>query len=190
MKSIITASVEVVIILLIVIFVGGPLNRKVAQAKAELEKKQKELVQIQQMIRAVPNPQEEINKIKKSIEELKHKSVSRQELPRIVRQLVDKSKELGIEIVSIRPREDIRGKDRNLPEGVGKAYIEMVIKCPYKKLGEYLKELKDLPIIFTIESMAIEKIEELTQDRKGSRKKHDNDLYTTLILSTYTIWKI
>ncbi|MCM8823821.1 MAG: type 4a pilus biogenesis protein PilO [Candidatus Omnitrophica bacterium] len=140
------------------------------------------------MVRTIPNPPQEIEKIRKALDELNDKAVSQQELPRIIQQLISKSSELKIEIISIKPRDDIRRNDEFLPKGVSKAYVEMIVKCPYRVLGEYLKALSDLPIIFTIESMRIERAK--TEKDKIDTKEEANPLIATLILSTYTIWQI
>lgn len=153
-----------------------------------MQAKTKELDEAQELIRTIPNPQKEIEKIRAGMEELEDRSVSKKELPRIIQQLINKSSQLQIEIISIRPREDIKTQDKDLPRGVSKAYIEMIIKCPYNVLGDYLKALTELQIIFTIESIRVEKIEEAEETYKA--KPEEKDLFATLILGTYTIWKI
>jgi len=194
LHSVITAGIEILILVAIVFFVGRPLVRYSKQLKQELENKQKELEKDRQLIQAVPNPQREIEKIRKGMDELQSRAATKKELPKIIQQLINKSSELGIEIVSIKPREDIEAEKEKLPQGVSKAYIEMIIKCPYRILGEYLKQLNELPIIFTIEGMYIEKIEEIESpsgdNSARKKKKKEQDVFTTLILSTYTIWPV
>ncbi len=175
--------------MLIIIFVGGRLSRYSNRLKEELNNKQRELEEDRRLVQLIPNPQKEIDKIRKGMDELQNRAVTKKELPKIIQQLINKSSELDIEIVSIKPRDDIEIEEEKLPQGVSKAYIEMIIKCPYQTLGEYLKELNELPIIFTIESMYIEKIEEL-ESIINKKKKKEEDIFTTLVLSTYTIWRV
>ena len=192
LKSIVTAAVEIVILMLLVIFLGGPLSKYSKSLKKEFDVKQKELKRDRELMRKVPNPQKEINKIREGMNELHKRAVSRKELPRIIQQLVKKSSELNIEIVSIKPIENVKETNTKLPQGVSKAYIKMIIKCPYQTLGDYLKALNSLPIIFTIEGIFIEKIEEIdsSSPNSKSKKKKSQDIFTTLILSTYTIWQV
>ena len=193
LKSVVTAAVEIVILMLLVIFLGGPLSRYSKSLRKEFDNKQKELERDRELIRKVPNPQKEINEIRKGMNELHKRAVSRKELPRIIQQLVKKSSELNIEIVSIKPIENVKETNTKLPQGVSKAYIEMIIKCPYQTLGAYLKALNSLPIIFTIEGIFIEKIEEIegaSSAGKSKRKNKNQDIFTTLVLSTYTIWQV
>ena len=187
-RSIITAVAELMIIVVIVLFVGGPLNKYSTKLKTDLDVKRQELNDARNLVRLIPNPRKEIDNIKESMNELHDKSVSREELPRIIQQLINKSSELEIEIISIKPREDLKTVNGNLPQGVGKAYIEMIVRCPYAVLGDYLKGLDDLAIIFTLEDVRVERVGDMDV---GSRIREggEDDILATLILSTYTIWK-
>jgi len=167
-----------------------PLSKYSKSLKKEFNNKQKRLERDRELIRKIPNPQKEIDKIRKGMNELHKRAVSKRELPRIIQQLVKKSSELNIEIVSIKPIENIKETNTKLPQGVSKAYVEMVIKCPYQTLGTYLKDLNSLPIIFTIEGIFIKKIEEIGGSSSSDKKKKRQDIFATLILSTYTIWQV
>jgi len=180
-----------VILGFLAIFLGIPLGRYSRKIAGVFYTKQKELSNARRMVRLNPNPQKGIDKIRKGMNQLRNRAVSQKDLPQIIQQLVRKSSELDIEIVSIKPKENIKVRGRELPQGVSKAYIEMIIKCPYDVLGNYLKAISRLPIIFTIESIYIEKIEQIAQKPEIKRKaKKQNYIFATLILSTYAIWKI
>jgi len=167
------------------LFVAG--NHFVILPLRKIEKKlkdaQAELAKMEKMIREIPNPKKNIEEIQKKMEELKEKAASRRELPRIIQQLTKKSSELEIEIISIRPLEETF-KEENLPAGVSKAYIEVVLKASYKKIGEYLKAIKELPIILTLESLFI------TKPMEEEIGKGENTLIATLVVSSYTVWEI
>ncbi len=159
--------------------------------KEEFDSKQKVLEGNRNLIREIPNPRKAMDKIRKAMDELHKRAVSKKELPRIIQQLIKKSSELNIEIVSIKPIKNVKESGEKLPQGVSKAYIEMVIRCPYRTLGEYLKALNSLPIIFTIESIYIEKIQEIGSGHlTKKRKKKAQNIFATLIISTYTIWQV
>ena len=123
------------------------------------------------------------------MEELDDRSVSDKELPRIIQQLINKSSELDIEIISIKPREDIKADAAGqLPRGVTKAYIEMILRCPYNVLGDYLGSLRDIPMILTVEDLYVEKMPE-EEDVDGQSQGEGKDIFSTLIISTYTVLK-
>lgn len=155
-----------------------------AKIQGELKKKE-------ELIKQYPNPGKKIEEIKTEMEELKKKSVSEQELPKVIQQLTKKSSELKIEIISIRPIKEIQFKERPVPSGVSKAYIEIVLKVPYKTLGEYIKTLDELPVIFTIESIDLERFEELEEAADSKKAEEiEGKVIATLLVSSYTIWEI
>ncbi|OQX80845.1 MAG: hypothetical protein B6D56_04000 [Candidatus Omnitrophica bacterium 4484_70.1] len=162
-------------------FITQPMER----IKKDLQKTQEELAKKEKMIRKVPHPRKKIEEIREKMEDLRKKSVSHRELPRIIQQLTKKSSELGIEIISIKPIEEVSFEEKKLPTGVSKAYIEVVFKASYKETGAYLKALEELPIIFTIEKLSIEK-----PSSEEILKEEENKLIVTLLISSYTIWKI
>ena len=65
----------------------------------------------------------------------------------------------------------------------------MVIKASYKTLGEYLKAIDALPIIFTIEEISIERTEE-TEEEVSKKKEEPKKVIARLLISNYTVWKI
>jgi len=161
-------------------FITVPLKK----IEKKLKDAQSDLAKMEKMIREVPNPKKNIEEIQEKMEELKKKAASRRELPRIIQQLTKKSSELGIEIISIRPLEETSMEGRNLPAGVSKAYVEVILKASYKKIGEYLKAIRGLPIILTLESLSI------TKPAEEEIGKEENTLIATLVISSYTVWKI
>ena len=60
----------------------------------------------------------------------------------------------------------------------------MKLKASYKKIGEYLKVIEKLPIILTLESLSI------TKPAEEEIEKGENTLIATLVISSYTVWKI
>ncbi len=181
--------ISVYIFIVVGIYIAGekfiikPMNKE----KKKLMEIQKKLSQMEKLIREVPDPKKGMEEIRERMKELRKKAVSEEELPRVIQQLTKKSSELKIEIISIKPIKELPFKEGHLPSGVSKAYVEVVLKAPYKKIGEYLKELGSLPVIVTIESLSIEKLEEEVTSKKKAVEKN---LIATLIISSYTIWKI
>ena len=173
------------ILLSVHFLVGYPIViRPYLKVKEKLASSQRELGEARKLVRAIPNPQGRVNALRQRMRELKKKAVSHREIPKIIYQLVKKSSELKVEIVSIKPKDKVDFPRETLPEGVSKAYIEIIMRCPYKVLGEYLKSLDELPIKFTVEKIVVEKIDE---DKTLREKK---EVLTTLLLSTYTILKL
>ncbi|MCM8774075.1 MAG: hypothetical protein NC820_05010, partial [Candidatus Omnitrophica bacterium] len=70
----------------LIFFLGRPLSKYSKSVKKELETKQEELKRAESLVRTIPNPPQEIEKIRKALDELNDKAVSQQELPRLIQQ--------------------------------------------------------------------------------------------------------
>jgi Tfp pilus assembly protein PilO len=183
------------VLILLYLFLGRPILRYAARMKSEFRLKQTELYESDALIRNFPNPQKAIEDIEKKTQELKDMGVTRKQIPRIIQLLGDSINKLNINVISVRPRDDIKRGDENLPAGVSRIYIEIVMSCPYQLIGEYVKSLSELPVAFFIENLLIEKKEEgfVVPAAKGvpeKAKDEPEELMTTLLLSTYTIWEL
>ncbi len=190
-------GIYLLILVVLHIFLGRPVIKLVNKEKEKLRDVQKKLQEMESLVRNIPDPKKKMEKLKKDIEKLKNKSASDKELPRVIRELTKKSSELNIEIISIRPISEIFFEEKELPRGVSKSYIEVVLKAPYKIIGKYLKALEELPIILTIETLSIEKPEELLEStekkeitKEVKKKKEEKKVIATLLISSYTVPKI
>jgi Tfp pilus assembly protein PilO len=138
-----------------------PKARHIHRLQRELREVYRQIEQIERMVARVPNPQEAIAELRQRQEKMKEKVSEREHIPRIVQQLVQNTKELDIEVISIRPleQEAIRTykTSQDLPEGVNKVYMEIRIRCSYRSLGSYIRGLNNLPLLLTIESLSIDK---------------------------------
>lgn len=167
---------------------GGYLSRRIEKGEKELRFKEDERKNAEDLIRLVPNPAKAIEDLRAEQKKLKEKSVSKRELTKIIQELVNKSNELGIEIISIRPKEDLSGENEKFPAGISKAYIEMTIMCSYSMLGEYLGQLGGSEILFTLEHIRVKSAERFSKTKK-TQKGEEGDIIATMTLSTYAFVK-
>ena len=165
-----------------------------AKAKKDLDEVQNKLEETQKLVNDNPDARTRTKEIMARMDALKEKSVSSKELPKIIQLLTKKSSELNLEIISIRPVEDIALKDASLPQGVSKDYIEIVAKAPYAALGDYLKALKEMSVIFTVETISIEKFAEAAEEDLARAKKKEataqGKVVATMLISSYTVWHL
>lgn len=198
LEIIIFCSGFVLFLVLLQAFLGRSVIRYSNRLKSEFKEKQVKLKESEDLIKGMPNPQKAIEDVEKKIQEFKDMGVSRKQIPRIIQLLGKSIAEHNINIISIKPREDIKYGNENLPAGVTKVYIEMVISSPYQSLGEYMKVLSELPVSFSIESITLEKKQggpEYSEAKKAvekieEKKTEKEELLCTLILSTYMVWEI
>jgi Tfp pilus assembly protein PilO len=194
----IDCGIFIAILVLLSILIGGPVIRNERKTKADFKAKQGKLTDSEGLIKSLPNPQKAIEDMEKKVEEFKGMGVSRKQMPKIIQLLGRSTSEHNINVISIKPREDISTEVENLPAGVTKVYIEMVMSSPYRVMGEYVKSLGELPVSFVIESVSIERKEGAVMppapEKKGLQPEKAEEgaenLLITLLLSTYMIWEI
>jgi len=184
-RSLITAGVELLVIIILSATLGTYLTNRVKRDEKLLADKKQELKSMREVISQVPNPEAEMLKLTQKQEELNEKSVSKKEITKIIKQLVSKSSGFEMEIISIRPREELLSKDKNLPVGINKAYIDMAVKSTYETIGNYLKALSELDMILTIEALRVRKADGKKGQLGVSEAKVD-DVLSTLLVSTYS----
>lgn len=178
------------------IAIGLPLFKSTNKLRNEFKAKQRILQESEQLIRDIPNPQKSIEDIEKKADEFKNMEVTKKQLPRLINLLGKSVNEFNIDLVSIKPREDIKAGDENLPTGVTKVYIEIVLSCPYRIFGDYISSLSKLPVVFIIENIELRKSEKeesaISPGKKvlGKSDEKTEDLLITLVVSTYMVLEI
>jgi len=190
-KIIVDTSIYFFIILFLYFFVGKPISRMIEKEKRASQAVEKRLAEVQKLILENPNPKQKIQEIIDKRKEFEKRSNAENELPRIIQQLTQTSSELNIEIISIKKIEALPFKEILLPQGVSKAYLEIVVKAPYKTIGEYLEALTVLPIICTIEGISLKKFVDLKGAVRGEKSTDsEGKIIATLIVSSYTVWRM
>lgn len=189
-------SFGLVISLFLLYFTAGKtLFKYLERLKSELESSQNTLQEARTLVKAFSNPQKALEDMEKKARELKEMGATSRQLPRLIQSLALAATKLNINIISIRPREDIRPGDENLPAGVSKVFIELTLGCPYKLFAEYTKAVSILPVTFIIEQMSMEKKDESAAslaEKKSPEKSAQipEELLVTLLLSTYMVWEL
>ncbi len=191
----VVCSSFIIVLILLFLLLGRPILRYAQRMKSEFKLKQAKLEESDALIRNFPNPQKAMEDIEKKTQELRDMGVTRKQIPRIIQLLGNSINKLNINVISVRPRDDIKRGDENLPAGVSRVYIEIAMSCPYQLIGEYIKSLSELPVAFFVENLLIEKKEEgfVVPAAKGipeKTKDEPEELVATLLLSTYMIWEL
>ncbi len=193
-----TAGSFVLILIILHILVGRNVSKYEHKMKGLFKDKQAKLVESDNLVKAIPNPQKAIEEMQAKAEDFKEMGFSRKQIPRLVQMLGQSTSKFAITVNSIRPRDDLHINESELPSGVNKVYIEMILSSSYRALGEYIKSLEGLPVSFVLESINLERDENSPEaipekiDKKGAEKTEEKEhkLIATLILSTYMVWEI
>lgn len=188
------SSISIIVLILLYLTLGGATFKYADKVKAAFKARQAKLQESQELISSLPNPQKAIEEIEKKVQEFEDMGLSKKQLPRLIQLLGQSANERNINVISIRPREDIKSGTENLPAGVTKFYIEIVLSCTYQVLGDYIHSLTELPVSFTVESISVIKSEATSSsvDSKHPVKNPDqqSELQAMLILSTYMVWEL
>lgn len=195
--QVITVCFSLVVVLILFNILGNRLIvRYINKLKSEFKLSQNKQKESEELIRNFPNPQKAIEDIENKTQELRDMGLTKGQLPRIIQLLGNSVSGRQIKVISIRPRDDIKSVNGNLPAGVNKVYIEMVMGSSYQLFGDYLKVLTELPVTFVIERLSIEKKEENSissgagDAEAGRTPKSPNELSINLLLSTYMVWEL
>ncbi|MBU0503812.1 MAG: type 4a pilus biogenesis protein PilO [Candidatus Omnitrophota bacterium] len=183
------------ILFLIYFLAGRPVINHSSKLKKEFNSRQAKLKESESLIRSLPNPTKAIEDIETKVQEFKDMGVGRRQLPKLIQVLAGLTSKSNINVISIRPRDDIHSGNENLPQGISKVYIEMILNCNYKTFGEYIKSLNEMPASFSIETITIDKKEDsidTPEAKKLPEKTVDKpvNLLITLLLSTYMVWEL
>jgi hypothetical protein len=182
------------VLLFIHLFLGSLVMNYEKKQKRELKLREEKVQESESLIRRFPDPEKAIEEMEKKGEELRGMGLTRKQTPRLIQLLGQAAAKLNInKVISIKPRDDLRPTNETLPAGLSKAYVEVVISCPYQVIGEYIKSLSELPATFIIESLNVEEIAVSPEKEKTPGKpveQKSNELLATLILSTYMVWEL
>jgi Tfp pilus assembly protein PilO len=184
------AKIVIVIFSLVLIYVGG---QKLAltpmvKAKKRLEEVQKNLKDIEVLVKDNPDPKKKIEDIKTRIDDLDKKSVTEKDIAKGMKILTQKSAGMNVEIVAVKPikEKELTFKDSNVPAGIAKTYMEVSCKATYKDLAEYIKAIKDMPVTFTIEGIIIDKISE-DEELNKKKKEEGGKVMAVMLISSYSL---
>jgi Tfp pilus assembly protein PilO len=150
-------SIFIGVWLVIYIFLGRPILKYSDGLKAEFDRKQTKLQESQELVRSLPNPQKAIAEITDKLQEFQDLGVSKKQIPRLMQLLGQAASDHQITVLSLRPREDIKNGDAELPPGINKIYLEIALTCNYQSLAEYIKAVNELPTAFKVETLTVEK---------------------------------
>jgi len=181
-------GIFLVMILLLYILIGRPVLRYANQVRRDFNLKQATLQEEQELIRSLPNPQSAVEGLKVKMQEIQDMGASKRQVPKVMQVLSQAAADKNITVVSLRPRDDIKTEDTSAALGVTKVYVELILKCGYQELAEFVKGLGSLPMSLNVESLLVEKSQKELDAASGRSSSKENTapstLDVTLVLST------
>jgi hypothetical protein len=147
-------------------FYYTPQSRRISALKEEVKAADLKLNEFLLLTKGVETSEAEVNRVESELKGLKERTVKGEEFRAFLKHLARESDPLQMKLISLIPGEE----KLTLPDTDGKkaasfqlrkVTILMVLHSTYPKLGAYLKEIKELPFLINIESVQIERKEEI-----------------------------
>lgn len=142
-----------------------PQSRKISELKAEVKTTDLKLTELSLLTKGTETVEAEVTRLEKEFDRLSKKTLKGEEFRAFLRHLARESDPRRMKIVSLIPKEE----KVSLPEekkGTSafryrRVTVHMVLHSTYTKLGAYLKEIEELPFLVSVDSLQIEKNEEI-----------------------------
>ena len=145
-------------------FYYTPQSRKILQFKEEIKAADQKMEQFLLLTKGVETVEAEVTRLEGELKALSERTLKGEEFRVFLRHLARESNALPMKIISLTPLEE----RLSLPEGkkesafkYRKVTIQMVLHSNFTKLGTYLKEIEKLPFLVNVDSLQIERNEEI-----------------------------
>jgi len=152
-------------------FYYTPQSRKILKFKEEIKAADQKMEQFLLLTKGVETVEAEVTRLEKELKGLSERTLKGEEFRAFLRHLAKESNALPMKMISLTPLEE----KLSLPVGIDsyregkkestfqyrKVTIQMVLHSNYPKLGTYLKDIEKLPFLVNVDSLQIERNEEI-----------------------------
>jgi len=157
-------------------FYYTPQSRKILQFKEEIKAADQKMEQFLLLTKGVETVEAEVTRLEGELKALSERTLKGEEFRVFLRHLARETNALPMKIISLTPQEE----KLPLPVGIDssregkkesafkyrKVTIQMVLHSNFTKLGTYLKEIEKLPFLVNVDSLQIERTEEVQPSLK------------------------
>jgi len=143
----------------------SPQSRKMIWLKGEIKAADTKLKEFTLLSQGVEATEAEINRLEKELKGLNERILKGEEFRTFLRHLARESDPLQMKIISLTPQEEKisppEEKKGSSPLQYKKVNVQMVFHSTYSKLGAYLKGIEEIPFLIHIDSLQVERNEEI-----------------------------
>jgi len=146
-------------------FYYTPQSRKILQFKEEIKAADQKMEQFLLLTKGVETVEAEVTRLEKELKGLSERTLKGEEFRAFLRHLARESNALPMKMISLTPLEEKLSLPEEKKESTfqyRKVTIQMVLHSTYTKLGAYLKEVEKLPFLVNVDSLQIERNEEIS----------------------------
>lgn len=150
-------------------FYYAPQSQKILKFKEEIKTADEKMNQYLLLTKGVETAEAEVMRLEKELKGLNERTLKGEEFRVFLRHLARESDPFQMKVVSLTPQEEklpLLEGDKESAFQYRKVTIQMVLHSTYTKLGTYLKEVEKLPFLINIDSLQIEKNEEISPSLK------------------------
>ena len=147
------------------LFYYTPQSRKISQLKGEIKAADQKTEQLLLLTKGVETVEAEVTRLEKELKGLSERTLKGEEFRAFLRHLARESNALQMKIISLTPQEEQLSLPERKKESdfqYRKITIQMVIHSTYTKLETYLKDIEKLPFLVNVDSLQIERNEEIS----------------------------
>ena len=164
-KILIVLAVIVIAILAFDRFYYTPQSRKVQRLKAEVKAADLKLNEFLLVAKGVETLETEVLRQEGELKKLSERTLKGEEFRTFLKHLAKESDPLQMKVISLIPQEEKlpppEGKKETPASKYRRVSVQMVLHSTYPKLGTYLKGIEELPFLIHVDSIQIEKNEEV-----------------------------
>ena len=146
-------------------FYYAPQSRKILMFKGEIKAADLKMDQFLILTRGVETVEAEVTRLEKELQRLSERTLKGEEFRAFLRHLARESDPVQMKVISLTPQEEKlplrEGKKESTAFRYRKVTIQMVFHSNFAKVGAYLKEIEKLPFLVNLESLQIERNEEI-----------------------------
>jgi Tfp pilus assembly protein PilO len=164
-KILIVLAIIVIAILAFDRFYYTPQSRKIQRLKAEVKAADLKLNESLLVAKGVETLETEILRQEGELKRLSERTLKGEEFRTFLKHLARESDPLQMKVISLIPQEERLPLPDEKKETSASQYrrvsVQMVLHSTYTKLGTYLKGIEELPFLINVDSLQIEKNEEV-----------------------------
>ncbi len=154
-------------------FYYTPQSRKISKFKEEIKAADQKMEQFLLLTKGVETVEAEVTRLERELKALSERTLKGEEFRVFLRHLARETNSLQLKVISLIPQEEKlllpegkEGKKESSAFQYRKVTIQMVVHSTYTKLGSYLKEIEKLPFLVNVDSLQMERNEEISPSLK------------------------
>lgn len=146
-------------------FYYTPQERKIQRLKAEVKAADLKLSESLLITQGVESLEAEVLRQEEELKKLSERTMRGEEFRTFLRHLARESDSTQMKVISLAPQEEKltspEGKKETSLFHYRKVNIQMIFHSTYYKLGTYIKGIEELPFLIHVDSLQVEKEEEI-----------------------------